>query len=79
LSTVPTARRSAQRAGDEACRADGPGGQHVNKVSSAVRVHHLSSGIAIRGASARSQHANLAHVRHAGRAREQSRGRAMAP
>ncbi|HSK05158.1 MAG TPA: peptide chain release factor-like protein [Kofleriaceae bacterium] len=45
-----------------ACRAGGPGGQHVNKVSSAVRVHHLPSGLTVRCAGARSQKANLEHA-----------------
>jgi protein subunit release factor B len=42
-----------------ACRAGGPGGQHVNKVASAVRVAHVPSGLAIRCAAGRSQKANL--------------------
>jgi peptide chain release factor 2/peptide chain release factor len=45
-----------------ACRAGGPGGQHVNKVASAVRVHHVPSGLAVRSAGERSQKANLDHA-----------------
>jgi protein subunit release factor B len=45
-----------------ACRAGGPGGQHVNKVSSAVRVQHVPSGLAVRSAGERSQKANLDHA-----------------
>jgi peptide chain release factor 2/peptide chain release factor len=45
-----------------ACRASGPGGQHVNKVSSAVRVHHLPSGLTVRSSAARSQKTNIDHA-----------------
>ena len=46
-------------------RAGGPGGQHVNTTSSAVRAHHRPSGVTVRVAKERCQHANrrLALVR----------------
>lgn len=42
----------------QACKASGPGGQHVNKTASAIRATDPVSGLSVKVQSERSQHAN---------------------
>lgn len=46
----------------KACRAQGNGGQHVQKTDSAVQVTHLPTGVQIRAQTSRSWHANKAEA-----------------
>lgn len=65
----------------EAYRSSGPGGQHANKTSSAVRVTHLPTGLTAVAQEERSQHRNralaLARLDALFRSREEAGRRAV--
>lgn len=60
LPTIPKQKLAIKRSDLEFdfYRSSGAGGQHVNKVSTAVRVKHIPSGITVESQAERSQHRN---------------------
>ncbi|MGH1487555.1 MAG: peptide chain release factor H [Cellvibrionaceae bacterium] len=53
-----TLNELAREVNIETMRSKGPGGQHVNKTNSAVRITHRTTGLKVRVESDRSQHRN---------------------
>lgn len=67
VAVLPVAEASevAVRPSDikmEFFRSSGPGGQNVNKVETAVRIHHLPSGVVVTSQGSRSQQKNREHA-----------------
>jgi peptide chain release factor len=58
LEPVEETRFNPREVSWETMRASGPGGQHVNRTESAVRVTHLPTGIQATASEERSQHRN---------------------
>lgn len=63
VETIEPVRETRFSAADvrwETMRASGPGGQHVNRTESAVRVTHVPTGLQATASEERSQHRNRA-------------------
>ncbi len=58
LEPVAETRFDSRDVAWETMRASGPGGQHVNRTESAVRVTHLPTGVQASASEERSQHRN---------------------
>ncbi len=78
LDPVRETRYQAAELHWETMRASGPGGQHVNRTESAVRVTHVPTGVQASATEERSQHRNrkLALARLAKKLQELNAGRA---